>query len=103
MLGNRRRSVSSSLTKRRMTSEAKADVEESLEAIAEYEADIMELQEALTTALNEVEAKWQRVADEQSELPLKPTKTNITVEQFGVAWLPYYQVDGGEVAAFALD
>jgi hypothetical protein len=103
ILGKRRRSVSSSLTKRRMTAKAKEDVEESIQAIAEFQADIAELQAELEKALDEVEAKWQAVADEESELPLKPTKSNITIEQFGVAWLPYYQVDGGEVAAFALE
>jgi hypothetical protein len=39
MFGRRKKSLSSSLTKRRMTSRAKADVEESLEAIADCEAD----------------------------------------------------------------
>lgn len=103
ILGKRRRSLSSSLSKRRMTANAKADVEESEQAIAEFQADIAELQAELEAALDEVEAKWQAIADEESELPLKPTKTNITVDSFGVAWVPMYQVDGGEVAAFTLD
>ncbi len=103
MFTSRRRSVSSSMTKRRMTAKSKAAVEESIEAIAEYEEDIAELQAELAAALDEVETKWQEVADEETEVPLKPTKTNIALDQFGVAWLPYFQTATGEVAAFTLE
>ena len=103
MFTSRRRSVSSSMTKRRMTAKAKADVAESIETIAELEADLAELQQELAAALDEVQAKWEQIADDETEIALKPTKTNIAVDRFGVAWYPYYQTEGGEVAAFAVE
>lgn len=103
MFGGRRRSVSSSLSKRRMTAKAKAEVEESIENIAEYQEDIAELKQELEAALGEVGERWEKIADEETEIPLRPTKTNISLDLFGVAWLPYFQTANGEVAAFTLD
>ena len=44
LLSRRRKRLSTSLTKRRLTEQSKADVEESLEAIDEYERQIVVLQ-----------------------------------------------------------
>jgi len=53
----RRRSISSSMTKRRLTSQAQTDVEEAKEDIEELEADIAALQSEMEQALQEVEKK----------------------------------------------
>lgn len=92
----RRRSVSSSLTKRRMTAQAKMDVEEAKEEIEALEADIAELEQSMQQALAEVEAKWADVAADVSEISLAPAKKNVMVELFGIAWLPYYVVQGSD-------
>jgi hypothetical protein len=43
-------------------------------------------------ALEQVEAKWSEVIADISEVSLTPTKKNIVLELFGIAWLPYYLV-----------
>lgn len=107
MFTKRRRSVSSSLTKRRMTAKAKADVEESEEAIAEYTEDLEELRAEMEEAMDEEEAKWQAITAEIETIPLRPTKTNTRVTHFGIAWVPYYVVESGdqivELPAFAAE
>ncbi|MEZ4517306.1 MAG: hypothetical protein R3C44_10885 [Chloroflexota bacterium] len=50
-----------------------------------------------------MEAKWTQTAEEETIITLKPTKTKISLDQFGVAWMPFYQTDNGEVAAFTLE
>ena len=95
LFSKRRRSVSSSMTKRRMTAKAKADIEESKDQIEEFEKDIVELEEEAEEALAEIQAKWAAVAEEISTIPVTPTKSSINVSLFGVAWLPHHivQVD----------
>jgi hypothetical protein len=90
-----RRRVSTSLTKRRMTSQAKADVEESQDTIQELEADMAELAEEIEAAVDEVEAKWADIAGQIEEIPVTPLKKDILVSLFGVAWMPYHQVQVG--------
>ncbi|MDH5507169.1 MAG: hypothetical protein OEZ02_08110, partial [Anaerolineae bacterium] len=95
LLGGSKRRVSSSLTKRRMTSQAKADVEESIEAIQELEHEMVELGEEIEAEIDEIEDRWGEIANEITEIPVNPLKKDVLIELFGVAWLPYYLVKTG--------
>jgi hypothetical protein len=88
-----RRRISSSLSKRRMTQRAKADVDESLEMIEEIEHDIDLLAEEMEDAIDELEEKWAEAASEISEIRVTPYKKDILIEIFGVAWMPYHLVE----------
>jgi hypothetical protein len=96
LLGSRRRRLSTSLTKRRMTEKARADVEESIEAIAEYERQIEELKAEQEQAVQEVKDKWADIADDMTAIPVRPYKKDILLDLFGVAWLPYHVVAVGD-------
>jgi hypothetical protein len=87
------RRLSSSLSKRRMTSQAKADVDESVDAITDYKKQIAELEKEKAQALEELNQHWGELANQVSEIPVTPMKKDILVELFGVAWMPVYQVD----------
>jgi flagellar motility protein MotE (MotC chaperone) len=93
LFAGRRRSISTSLTKRRMTSQAKADVEESEQEIIEIEKDMKEMEEELKEELEEVNEHWEDAISEVTEEPVSPYKKNIFVEMFGVLWLPQYAFD----------
>jgi len=91
----RKKSVTSQFAKNRLTNKAKADVQESIDAIAQYQQQIADLQkqrEALTVELND---KWGHVVNDIEEIPVIPKKTDIFVNLFGVAWMPYYIVQAG--------
>jgi len=102
--GRRRRRISSSLSKRRMTEKAKADVEESVDAIEDYENQIAELEERREEAIQAINDKWGDVVNDITEVTVTPKKTDVFVNLFGVAWVPYYVVQTGgdtvEVPAF---
>ncbi len=104
LLAGRRRSMTTSLTKRRMTTKAKADVEESLDMIDQYKKEIEDLEKDRLEELREVEKKWQEILEGVTEIPVTPYKKDILVELFGVGWFPYYSYqDQGkliELAAF---
>ena len=93
LFGKRKRSVSSSLSKRRMTSKAKADVEESLDAIEDYKRDLAGLEKEKVEAIEEVEEKWSEVADDIIEISVTPYKKDVLVDLFGVAWMPTHVVE----------
>ncbi len=96
LFNKRRRSVSSSMTKRRMTAKAKADVEESRDAIEAFQKEVAALEKEAEAALTDIQAKWEAVAQETSSIPVTPTKTGINVTLFGVAWLPYHVVQADD-------
>ena len=109
LFGGRRKAsrLSSSLTKRRMTEQAKSDVEESIEAIAQYKQQIVELQKRHEEVIAELNDKWGTVVNESTEITVNPKKTDIFIDLFGVAWMPYYNVSVGgatlELPAFGVE
>ncbi len=95
LLSRRRRRLSTSLTKRRLTQQAKEDVEESIAAIADYERQIQELETEKAAALQAVQEKWADLSDDMTEIPVRPYKKDILLDLFGVAWMPYHVVEAG--------
>jgi hypothetical protein len=93
LFSRRKKSLSTSLTKRRMTAKAKADVEESIEAIEELESEIEALKEEEEEELEELAAEWEEAAENVTEIPVKPYKKDINLTIFGLAWFPYHIVD----------
>lgn len=90
------RRLSSSLSKRRMTSKAKADVDESLDAITEYKKQIADLEKDKAAALQEVNDHWSQIANQTEEINITPLKKDILLDLFGVAWMPYHLIRIGE-------
>lgn len=102
--GKRTRRISAAMSKHRMTEQSKADVDESVDSIAEFKQQLAQLQQTRQQAAERVAAKWGNVVNTVTEIPVLPKKTDIYVDLFGVAWLPYYQVKVGsqslEIPAF---
>ncbi|MFH1447051.1 MAG: DUF87 domain-containing protein [Chloroflexota bacterium] len=90
LLGSRKTSLSTSLTKRRMTTQAKADVEESEQMIAMYEKQLAEIENDFMAELEEAKKKIADSVNNIKEIYIGPLRKNIFVELFGVVWMPYY-------------
>lgn len=100
----RKKSLSSQLSKRRLTEKAKAEVEESVDAIAQYKEQIVEIEKRRKETIAEINSRWGDVVNDISEVTVTPKKSDVFVNLFGVAWVPYYVVQTGsetiEVPAF---
>lgn len=89
-------SINSSLSKRRMTSTAKANVEESEKMIELYQQQLAELNQQMET---EIAALGQAVTDSEEsirEVTVAPLKKDIVIEVFGLAWMPNYAFKGSK-------
>jgi len=92
----RRRSISTSLTKRRMTSKARTALEASEKDIKKVEEEMKKMETDLMAELQKVSDWWDAVVDEVVELPVSPFKKDIFTELFGLLWLPYYAFEMNE-------
>jgi multidrug resistance efflux pump len=103
----RKKSLSTSLTKGRLSQTAKADVAESEKAISEYEKQLTELSAERTRIVDEIKSRWGDVVNDITEITITPKKTDIYVKLFGVAWMPFYIVQAGsetlELPAFGAE
>jgi hypothetical protein len=91
--GRRRsRTFSEVSRRRRLTSQAQADVQESEEVITDLEKQIAELRREWDQALQELTEEAAEVSRQVEEVQIKPRKTDIDLTVFGLAWVPYWHV-----------
>jgi hypothetical protein len=88
----RKKSLTSQLSKNRLTNKAKADVEESVDAIAQYKEQIADLEKRREEMISEINDRWGSVVNAITEVTVTPKKTDVFINLFGVAWVPYYRI-----------
>jgi septal ring factor EnvC (AmiA/AmiB activator) len=94
LLSGRRssRRLSSISSKDRLKRVAKAEVQESEQAIEDLEAQIKELEDQAKQEQEELTAKWQQLMDETQPIEIRPKRSDIQVSHFSVAWAPRWEV-----------
>ena len=88
----RKKSLSSSVSKVRMTQGAKDKVEKEKLDLQNLQEQLQQLQGAKDAALKTLNDKYSTQAGQISEIPVAPTKSAIFSDVFGAAWMPYYIV-----------
>jgi hypothetical protein len=91
-----KRRLTTSVTRRRLTEQAKADVVESEEAINDFKKQLAALEAEKATAMQEVNNRWGEIANQVIEIPIVALKKDILLDFFGVAWMPFHVVKLGE-------
>ncbi len=86
------RKVSSSITKRRLSEQAKSDMEESAAQIKQYEMQLREFEQKREQIIQDVNEKWAAVVNQVTEIQIPARKTDVFLEYFGVAWQPFYLI-----------
>lgn len=96
LFGGRKKSLNSALSKRRMTSSAKTDLQQEKDDLKALQDQLKDLEEQSQTAITSIKDEWAAVANTVSEVPVTPYRKDIFVSALGIAWLPYYRltVDG---------
>ncbi len=102
LFAGRKRSVSSSISKRRMTSQSKLDLKQEEEELAVLEKQMDGLEAEYKKVLDEIQDKWAKEVMNITEVPVSPTKTNIFLDNYGLAWVPYYLVRSGNTVTEVL-
>ena len=89
--------LSTASRKRRMTAKARAEMEESEEAIKDLESKIDDLEDEAKQELEELADTWNERIEELEEVEVRPRRTDVRLELFGLAWLPHWRTtDGGQ-------
>lgn len=92
----RKRTLTTSLTKRRQTAQAKADVEESLDTIEEIKKQIAAIEEEKASGIEQINQRWGEVIKDITEITVTPLKKDVLLDFFGVAWMPFHVIKTGD-------
>ena len=79
-----------------MAKQAKGDVDESVDAIKDFQEQIAAIEAEKGNAVQAVMDKWAEVANQVTEIPIAAQKKDVLLDFFGVAWMPYHLVKIGE-------
>jgi hypothetical protein len=103
----RKKSVTTQFSKHRLAQSAKSQVQESQENIARLSNELEILEKERDALATEINNRWGSIVSEFDEVSIKPKKTDVYVNIFGVAWMPYYVVQAGgesfELLAFGAE
>jgi hypothetical protein len=93
-IGRRRSTtaLSRAATKRRLTTSAKADIEESEEEIARLQDEIEDIRRDMREEAVAITEKWAATLDEIETYPVKPRRSDVQVEMVALAWAPYWEI-----------
>lgn len=91
----RKKSVTTQFSKHRLAQSAKAQVQESQENIARLSNELESLERERDALATEINNRWGSIVSDFDEVTIKPKKTDVYVNIFGVAWMPYYVVQAG--------
>jgi len=91
VLGTRRSTaLSSAARRRRMTTSAKANLQQAEDDIKRLKRDLEAAQKDQEAALEQTRRAWDGVAEQVEEAALRPRKTDIRPAIFGLLWLPHW-------------
>ena len=70
--------------------QTEADIQESREVIREIEREMADLEMDYEQQLQAINQKWIEIAAQVEELTITPFKKDISLDMFGVGWIPHY-------------
>jgi len=86
------RGISSAINRRRMTANAKADIEESVETIEELKKEQGEIEAELKEQAVEITARWEHPESSLTTEELSPRRSDVVIQIVTTGWLPFWQV-----------
>jgi len=93
VLGRRStRALSTAASRRRMTSQAGQDLEESREEITDFKHEIAVLETQVKEQSEDITLKWANLMDDLGKEELSPRRTDIDVQTIALAWLPSWVI-----------
>jgi hypothetical protein len=63
------------------------------QALAEADKKIAAAEQEFQGALQQVNDKWAKIAVQNEDYLITPFKKDITVDLFGIGWIPHWYVD----------
>lgn len=84
--------LSKAATKRRMTTQAKVNIDESTDIIADLQKEVADLEAQFKDATDDITRKWADLLDHLESDEIKPRRTDVDVRLAALAWLPSWLI-----------
>jgi hypothetical protein len=93
VFGRRRTTgLSRAATKRRLTEQARADIEESEAEIDRLQQEIEDMRRMMQEEAEAIGERWTATVDQVETYGIKPRRQDVEVELVALAWAPYWEI-----------
>ena len=93
VFGRRRTTgLSRAATKRRLTEQARADIEESEAEIDRLQQEIEDMRRMMQDEAEAIGQRWTATVDQVETYGIKPRRQDVEVEVVALAWAPYWEI-----------
>jgi hypothetical protein len=93
LMGRRPTSAGTTIARRRrMSTKAKMDLEETKEDIIELKKEIDVLEEKLKKAVSEISKRWEKIDEEIITEKIRPRRTDIQLQLISLGWVPFWSI-----------
>jgi hypothetical protein len=92
----RKKSITTQISKSRLSQQARAEVDESVEFIKQFKDQLQDLEQNRQQIIQEISERWGGLVNQVSEIPILPKKSDIYIQLFGIAWQPFYLIRGDD-------
>ncbi len=86
------RGLSTAARKRRLTTKAQSDVQESEEEVKRLKGEIEQMTKEMEKETQELADEWSDVAEEVEVYPVKPRRKDVKAELVTLAWAPFWEI-----------
>lgn len=86
------RGIGSAISRRRMTANAKADIEESREALTALEEEQEKINAEMKAIVGNITMKWEHPEAQLVSEELAPRRSDVAVHFVALGWLPFWKV-----------
>jgi hypothetical protein len=86
------RGLSTAARKRRLTTKALGDVQESEQEIKDLEEEIKQMTQEMEREAQDLADEWADLAEELEVYSVKPRRKDVKVELVSLAWAPYWEI-----------
>ncbi len=92
------RGLSTASRKRRMSRVSEERAKKSIQMIKDYEEELLQLKSELEEEIDEIEDRFDDALEEIRPIEVKAKKQNITIDTFGLLWIPVMKtvIEGAE-------
>jgi hypothetical protein len=86
------RGASTTLSKYRQSKTAAMSIEETRRSAEAVKEEISALEEEIQRKTEDISLKWEEAVEKVEKIPVTPRRSDIEIDFFGLAWVPYWQM-----------
>jgi hypothetical protein len=86
------RAASTAISKYRQSQSASMGARQDQETVQALQREVQELEQELQDQVSDITARWDDAVSQFESIPVRPSRSDVRVDMFALAWAPHWQI-----------